>query len=67
MKTSTKWTGEGFFDLVHEMRLRQKHYFATRSPAALREAKNSEKAVDNYLDYHLNKLAGKPHQGDLYE
>jgi hypothetical protein len=69
MKTTVRgtWIWEEFFNLVHKMHIRQRKYFSTRSHGSLREAKDSEKAVDNYMDYHLNELAGKPQQEDLYE
>jgi hypothetical protein len=58
---------EGFFDLVCEMRQSQRKYFLTRSPVALREAKRKDQAVDECIKYHLDKLAGNPQQGDLYQ
>jgi hypothetical protein len=38
-----------FFTAVEHMRERQKVYFLTRSPAALRDAQKSEAAVDECI------------------
>ena len=59
-------TWEGFFSLVYEMRQSRMKYFLTRNPVALREAKCKEKAVDECIKYHRNKLADNPQQGELY-
>jgi hypothetical protein len=61
-------TTEGFLVLVCEMRKFQELYYATRSPMVLGEVKRKEKAVDEYIEYHLKKLTGGiPHQGALYD
>jgi hypothetical protein len=39
-----------FIVLVKEMRRSQKRYFAARSPRLLNEAKQWEKAVDEWID-----------------
>ena len=52
-----------------EMRSQQKRYFATRTPAALTDAKNAERRFDAALDeadYALAHNAPKPKQGDLF-
>jgi hypothetical protein len=38
-----------FIELVRQMRILQRKYFRARSPMALREAKQYEKEVDEYL------------------
>lgn len=43
-----------FVVLVHKMRKAQNEFFATRSEAALREAKRLEKKVDEMIDEVLN-------------
>lgn len=39
-------TAKDFFDLVSEMRLKQKEYFRTRSASVLNESKTLERRVD---------------------
>lgn len=52
-----------FFNLVKAMREAQKEYFATRSHAALKKARQLERSVDDYIkrgDDYLN--SGQPKQ-----
>ena len=52
-----------------EMRRQQKRYFATRTPAALTDAKNAERRFDNALaeaEYAITHNAPRPKQQDLF-
>jgi len=55
-----------FFTAVEHMRERQKVYFMTRSPAALRDAKESEKAVDECIKTKRAEWA-RQSQSELFE
>lgn len=45
-----------FFDLVSEMRKKQKQYFATRDKSVLVESKNLERRVDEEIERANNIL-----------
>lgn len=42
-------TAKEFFDLVSDMRLKQKEYFRTRSTSVLNESKALERMVDDEI------------------
>lgn len=42
-------TAKEFFDLVSDMRLKQKEYFRTRSTSVLNESKSLERMVDDEI------------------
>lgn len=42
-------TAKEFFDLVSEMRSKQKEYFRTRSASVLTESKRLEKVIDDEI------------------
>ena len=51
---------EEFYNLVAEMRAKQKEYFRTRDANVLNEAKDLEKRVDKAIrDHEEEKLGGK--------
>jgi len=53
-----------FFELVRNMRTKQRIYFSTRSIEVLREAKELEKIVDAAVRHYLNET--EDNQGNLF-
>lgn len=49
-KGVTDMDARQFFDLVSDMRAKQKEYFRTRSSSVLRESKALEKQVDDEIE-----------------
>ena len=58
-------TAKEFFDLVSEMRSKQKEYFRTRSASALNESKTLERRVDDEI-MRANQLIKERQQPKLF-
>lgn len=55
-------TAKEFFDLVSDMRLKQKEYFRTRSSSVLSESKALERRVDDEIKRVKQILTEKQEQ-----
>lgn len=58
-------TAKEFFDLVSEMREKQKEYFRTRSASALNESKTLERRVDGEI-MRANQIIKERQQPKLF-
>ena len=58
-------TAKEFFDLVSEMREKQKEYFRTRSASALNESKTLERRVDDEI-MRANQIIKERQQPKLF-
>lgn len=58
-------TAKEFFDLVSEMRSKQKEYFRTRSASALNESKTLERRVDDEI-MRANQMIKERQQPKLF-
>lgn len=58
-------TAKEFFDLVSEMREKQKEYFRTRSASALNESKTLERRVDAEI-MRANQIIKERQQPKLF-
>ncbi|WP_373804331.1 hypothetical protein [Bacteroides heparinolyticus] len=56
-----------FFSLVGDMRAAQKEFFKTKSPSALDESKQLEKAVDAEVQRVNEIVKGQPIARDLFD
>lgn len=58
-------TAKEFFDLVAEMREKQKEYFRTRSASALNESKTLEQRVDAEI-WRVNQVLKEKSEPKLF-
>ena len=58
-------TAKDFFDLVSEMRLKQKEYFRTRSTSVLSESKTLERRVDAEI-MRVNQMMREKQEQKLF-
>lgn len=58
-------TAKDFFDLVSEMRLKQKEYFRTRSTSVLSESKTLERRVDAEI-MRVNQMMKEKQEQKLF-
>ena len=58
-------TAKEFFDLVSDMRLKQKEYFRTRSTSVLNESKALERLVDTEIR-RVNEIMNDNKENKLF-
>ena len=58
---------KSFFELVGNMRAAQKEFFRTKSPSALAESKQLERAVDAEIQRVNEIIKGQPIARDLFD
>ena len=58
-------TAREFFDLVSDMRLKQKEYFCTRSTSVLNESKALERLVDTEI-LRVNEIMNDNKENKLF-
>lgn len=58
---------KSFFELVGNMRAAQKEFFRTKSPSALDESKQYERAVDAEIPRVNEIIKGQPIARDLFD